>query len=100
MISNRTFSISTPAGRTIRFTADAAANIHELGLTAQIDDDVDALVAGGSLAALIAHCQDGADADRLDGWADYCKAILHTADNELLAARVNEIVREAIASKE
>jgi len=84
---NTNHTITTPAGRTITFTAAALANIEECGLCDQIDDDVEQLTSGGSLAALIAHCQDGAAADRLDGWSDYCAAILHTADNEMLAAQ-------------
>jgi len=79
--------IKTPAGRTIAFTSSAAQNIEEAGLTGQIDDDINVLIAGGTVAALISHCQDGADQDRMEGWDDYCAAILRTADNEMLTAQ-------------
>jgi hypothetical protein len=52
------------------FSNAAQENIRETG--ADVESDAEALRAGSkSPAELLAHCLDGADADRRQGWLDY-----------------------------
>lgn len=52
----------------------AAENVIETGC--DIDADIAALRSGAHTeATLLAHCLDGADDDRKEGWRDYVRAI-------------------------
>ena len=89
-----TIKIATPAGRTLKLAAEAVQVLEMAGLvragyvSEEIDADVDQIVSGGSLAALLGRCQDGADDDEtLGAWSDYAHEIVRVADNELLATQ-------------
>jgi len=83
-----------------RFTAAAQANIEETG--ADVAADIAALVAGTQTSEdLLAHCLDGADTDREQGWRDYVEAVALAAEQtsaQLTPADTAEI--EAAARRE
>lgn len=61
------------------FTPAALANIQETGCDPNAD--VAALRSGQySIASLLTHCLDGADADREQGWRDYVSALADALD--------------------
>lgn len=63
----------------IEFTRAAAENIQETGCDPA--DDVDALRSGEhTRESLLAHCLDGADENRIQGWHDYVDAIADAAE--------------------
>ena len=58
-----------------KFSHDALSSIEETGCDP--DADLQALVTGTQTpAGLWAHCVDGADDDRLDGWKDYFSEVI------------------------
>jgi len=62
----------------IEFTRAALMNMLETGITnADLAIDVAALRSGGhTKSSLLAHCLDGADPDRAEGWLDYVNALV------------------------
>lgn len=62
----------------IKVSAAAAQNIEETGTV--IADDVAALRSGAHTPeTLLAHCLDGSDSDREQGWRDYVSAVAAAA---------------------
>lgn len=58
----------------IKFTAAALENINET--SADVDADLAALRSGEiTRESLLAHCLNGADPDRVQGWNDYVAAL-------------------------
>lgn len=63
-----------PTMTTYKFSHSALCNIEECGVDAEAD--VEALRSGATTrAALLEHCLDGADADRVGGWRDYVSTV-------------------------
>jgi hypothetical protein len=59
----------------VRMSREAARCVEETGIDPA--DDIQAILAGThSEPSLLAHCLDGADEDRVQGWHDYVAAIM------------------------
>lgn len=67
--------------RLIKFTTEARENIAET--SADVAEDLRALRSGETTpSALLAHCLNGADDDRAEGWRDYVTALSAAAGIE------------------
>jgi hypothetical protein len=62
----------------VKLSPAAQANVEETGIAPM--DDVDNVRAGCyTREQLLAHCLDGADADRVKGWTEYVDAVMEEA---------------------
>ena len=76
-----------------RFTPAAHEASAETG--ANVEADLQRVLGGGcSRAQLLAHCIDGSDDDRLEGWTDYVDAIFAQAE-AMWRAEIDESIRDA-----